>query len=106
MPAFEPALLRRWNRLSLADGALGKPDRIAGRLNSGGCLEPILEHRNARLISVNGNGRDDAAAVFGHEELAIRCAHAIRPLDRLVHPDVNRCPRLSGGVYRDSVKFV
>src|ERR1700678_979421 len=87
--------LRHWNRFSLTCAALGKPKRIARRFDSGRCFEPFLEHGNTCLISVDGQGGDGAAAVFGNEKFAIRCTHAIGSLDLLGPPDIDRLARLS-----------
>src|ERR1700733_594808 len=94
------------DRDNLAAGTLGDPEGITSRFHSSWCFEPFLEYGHAGLVSVDGDGGDFAAAVFGDDEVAIGGAHAVRPLDQLVHPDIFRLPRLSGGVDWDAVELV
>src|SRR5512143_2520665 len=53
---------RHRNRHGLAGAAFGDPDRIAGRLDGSRRDEPLLDHRDAGLVAVDGYNRNPAAA--------------------------------------------
>ena len=47
-----------------------------------------------------------AATILRDDQLAIGGAHAIRTLDRLVHPNIDRLACLACGVHWDAVEIV
>ena len=101
-----PFSFRHWNRHCLARAAFGDPDRVPRGLDCGWRLESFLDYRDAGLIAIDRNNGNLAAAILRNQELAIGCAHAIRSLHRLIHPDIDRLSRLAGSVHRNSVEIV
>jgi hypothetical protein len=99
-------LFRHRDRHSLTRATLRNPDRIAGRFDSGWCVESILEYGDACLVAIYGESRDLTAAILREEELTVRCAHAIRPFYRLVDPDIDRCSRFARGIDGYAIKLV
>src|SRR5579863_8960207 len=96
---------RHRDRDCLAGAAFGDPDRVARGLNCGRCLESVLDYRDARLIAIDGNNGNLAAAILSEKQLAIGCAHAVRPFHGLIQRDLDRLPGFAGSVHRDTVEL-
>jgi hypothetical protein len=71
-----------------------------------GVLSPSLSTVTLALSPLTVITGDLAAAILSNEQLAIDCAHAIRPFYGLIHPDVDRSSGVAGSVQRDSVEIV
>ena len=69
--------------------ALTVPERIAGRLDRRGRGQTFLQHSNVGRVAADRDHIDFARGIFGEKQLAVGGAHAVRPLDGLVHPDVH-----------------
>src|SRR4051794_27591929 len=102
--ALPSQLLGQGDRDGLAGAALGDPESVARRFDASWCLESFLDHRDAGFVSMDRDRGNFTAAIFGHEELAVRRAHAIGSLDRLVQRNIDRLPRLPRWVDRNAIE--
>lgn len=93
------------DRQYLAGAASGDPDDVARRFDRGRRRESFPDHCNASRVGIHG-GDGNPAAVLRDDLLAIRRAHAIRTLDRLVHPNLDRLACLASGVHWDALEMV
>src|ERR1700734_509647 len=82
------------------------PERIASRLNRSGRRQAFQQHGDVGGVAADRDHIDSARAIFGEKQFAIRGAHTVWPLDRLVHPDVDGFARLAAGVHWNSIEFV
>src|ERR1700684_2711908 len=66
------------------------PQRVACRLDGSGLLEALPPCGDGGLIAIDGDHAGAAVMVLRQEQLAMGGAHAVRPLDRAIRPDLLR----------------
>jgi hypothetical protein len=65
-----------------------------------------LQHRDSRGVAGHLHHVDLAGTIFGEKKFAVGGAHAVRPLDRLVQPDIYRFAGLAAGVHWYAIQLV
>jgi len=78
--------------------ALTIPERIGGGFDRSRCRQAFLQHGDAGGVAADRDHVDFACAIFGEKQFAVGGAHAVRPLNGLVHPDVHRFAGVAAGV--------
>src|SRR6202789_1879732 len=86
--------------------ALAVPECVAGRFDRRGGGKSFLQYLDTRGVAAHRHHVDLTGGIFGEEQFAVGGAHAVRSLDRLVQPDVDRLAGLAAGVHWYAIQLV